>query len=836
MKIFRRLDYWMHRRERDAELAEEMAFHREMSGEPIGNATIAREDARAVWIWPWLESVFQDLRYAIRNLLKQPGFALVALLTLGAAIGLNTSFFSVFDAIVLRLWPVRNPSELVKILAQEERSRPHGLPVAEYRHLADHAKTFSSIFAAFESPVHLGFEGFGRNSWGMFVSGNYFQTLGVRMELGRGFLPDEDRLDDPQHVVVLSYPVWRDRFGSDRGIAGTQLRIDDIPFTVVGVVSEDFTGTAGGREDLWIPIAAFTSLRPNDPSTRAFINVPDNCCASFGGRLGPGVKRAQAAAELDVLHRQFESMNKLDASRIVLADPSMMAGHPKRKTFLPVFGLMFAALILVLLLACANVSNLLIARAAARQREIEIRRALGAGRSRIVRQLLTEGFVLALAASAIGIAIASKLPQFLLRMAADDAPYMRLTPDAKLIAYAALLAAVTCIAFALAPALQGTRTTHAAARLRLRNVLLTSQVAMSVVLLIGAGLMLTGVEHARRHDPGFRISDVSVLSMELPASSYDPKRVRELNAELARHLSEVRAGMTVREPLGNAHWAMRFRLPGEAKDVSHDLEFHEISPEYFDVLGIPIVAGRNLAATDEGRHNIVVNQAMARRYFNGENAAGKSIIVGENVMQIVGVSRDAYVSYLESVSPLMFELPTGRQVPRVLVRSGDAGSIETVTSIVRQLEPRARVQAIPLADNLTQRLSGSRVMAGIAGMLGAFALVLAIVGISGVFAYVVEQRTKEIGIRMALGADAKQVLSLVLSGTARAVAIGLMAGFVVAGAAARLLSEYLYGVSPYDPRAYLAVGVVLAIAGLIAAFLPARRATRVDPLAALRVE
>ena len=837
MKTLRRLDYWLHRKQRDAELAEELEFHRSMAEQPIGNTTLAREDARAVWIWPWLESVGQDLRYALRNLRRQPGFTLVALATLGAAIGLNTSFFSVFDAMVLRLWPVKDPSHLVKILSQPKRiQRPGGLPLPEYRYFAEHAKTFSGVVAMAENPVHLGFEGFGKNSWGVFVSGNYFQTLGAAMDRGRGFLPEEDRLEEPQNVAVLSYPIWRDRFGSDHEIVGKQIHVDEVAFTVVGVAAEEFTGTLGGREDLWMPMASMQSIRPNDPNTRTFLRSADNCCVAVAGRLAAGVTRGQAQAELTVLSDQFRAEQKQDRTRISFADPSIMAGHPKRKNFMPVFGLMFAAIMLVLLLACANVSNLLMARASARRHEIEIRRSLGAGRARIVRQLLTEGFVLALGGAALGVAIAAKFPAFLLALASEDAPYMRLTPDAKLIAYAVLLAGIACIAFALAPALQGTKAKNTISRTRLRNALLTAQVAISVVLLVGAGLMLAGVEHARRQDPGFRIHDVSMISFELPASSYDPKRTREFSAELEAHLRDFEIAVTAREPLTNAHWALSFRLPGEPKETLHDLEYQEISPAYFDVLGIPIVAGRNLEPGDEARRAIVVNESMARRYFNGENPVGKSIIANEQVREIVGVARDASVAYVEGVSPLMFQPFAGRQIPKLLVRSNAQGVVEQASSMAKQIEPRARIQASPLSGNLDRQLSGSRVMAGIAGMLGMFALALAAVGISGVFAYVVQQRTKEIGIRMALGAAPAQVIGVVMFGMARAAAIGFAIGFVAAAGVARFLGEYLYGVSPYDPKSYSVVAVVLAFAGLAAAYLPARRATRVDPLEALRVD
>jgi predicted permease len=843
MKLFRRIDYWMNRRKRDAELAEELDFHRsQIDPAELGNTARAREDARAIWIWPWLESVGQDLRYAIRNLRRQPGFALLALLTLGVAIGLNTSLFTVFDVVVLRLWPVNDPTRVVKIFAQEPRfKRPRGFSLAEYRYFSEHTRSFAGVIAMNEAPVRLGFEGFGKSSFGVFVSENYFSLLGVQMERGRGFLPEEDRLAAPENVAVLSYALWRDHFGSDSLIVGKQIEIDQVPFTVIGVTSEDFKGSSyEGEENLWMPLAAMQSLRPNEPGTREFLRSPRNCCSPMIGRLAPGSSRSQAQAELAVLSRQFHEENKLDPSSVILTDATVLAGAGKRKSFMEVFALMFAAFTLVLLLACTNVSNLLTARAAARQREIEVRRALGAGRGRIVRQLLTEGFVLALGASALGLALAWKLPALVVARVGGP-PDLSLTPDASVIAYAVALAAISCIAFALAPALHGTRPQTVRPRLPLRSVLLAAQVAMSVVLLIGAGLMIGGVEHARTQNPGYRISDVAVISVELPASVYDGKRVTAFSASLLSGIDGAGAtrnfGVAVREPLSNSHWNTMFRRSGEAAANQHDIEYQEISAGYFDVLGIPIVAGRNFQPGDAAREVIIVNETMARSYFEGEDPVGKSIITsGKDTREIVGVARDAYLTGLERLVPLYFQPFTGNEAPRLLVRANFPGAQDIVSGIVRRLEGRARVQSTPLTDNLDRQLAGSRTMAAISGMLGIFALILAVVGISGVFAYVVQQRTKEIGIRMALGASPNQVIALVLSGTARAAIIGLGIGYVAAAGCAKLLAEYLYGVSPYDPRAYFEVAAILAISALAAAYLPARRATRVDPLTALRVE
>jgi macrolide transport system ATP-binding/permease protein len=839
MKLFRRIDYWLNHRKREAELAEELEFHRSQGGPAeLGNATLAREDARAIWIWPWLESVGQDLRYALRNLRRQPGFALLALLTLGVAIGLNTSLFTVFDAVALRTWPVKDPKQVVRIFSVT-RHGPRGFSLAEFRYLRDHSKTFSGIVAVSDVRVRFGWEAFGKATISAFVPHDYFQVLGVQMERGRGFLPDEERMEQPESVMVLGYALWRDQFASDPEIVGKTIRVSEIPFIVVGVAPEDFTGSVEvGTEQLWMPLPAMLLFAMNLADTRSFLTNPQDCCIGIAGRVAAGVSQGQARAELDVLSRQFRAENRLDASTVRFVEPTLLAGHSKRKSILPVFALMFTGVILVLLLACANVSNLLIARAAARQREIAVRRAIGADRARIIRQLLTEGLVIAAGASALGVALGWKLPAYVFVLMGEG-PGVNLTPDFATIGYASALAAIACIAFALAPALHGTRPRSSRAKLPLRSFLLGSQVAISVVLLIGAGLMVAGVQHARDHDLGFRVADINAISIDLPAHSYDTKRLVAFSAQLQHELESVapgRFGITAREPLANSHWATEFRLPQEPAATAHDVEFQEVAGDYFGMLGIPMMAGRKLQPADLASHAIVVNETFAKRYFDGANPVGKTIITGTQTREIVGVARDAYLTGLDQFVPLFFQPFTGAETPRVLARTDFPGAADLVAQTVKGLEARARIQSVPLSENMARLLQPIQVMAGIAGALGGFALLLAVIGMSGVFAYVVQQRTQEIGIRMALGAEPKQVIALVLAGTARAAAIGLAIGYVAAAGAAKLLAEYLYGVSPYDPRAYFQVAAILAISALAAAYLPARRATRVDPLTALRVE
>lgn len=837
MKLLRRISYWLHRKQRDAELAEELAFHRAMAQSPIGNTTLTREDARAVWIWPWLESVMQDLRYAIRNLRRQPGFTAIALMSLSAAIGLNTSLFTVYDAIAWRMWSVRDPAHVFKIMAPEPPiGRLVGLSLAEFRYFAGHSKSVSSFIAASDGHVHLAYERPGEVTHGLFVSANYFDMLGGPLQYGRGFRSDEDILDAPQTVVILSYAVWRDHYGSDPAVLGSKITVDDVPFTIVGITQEDFTGTSSGREDVYMPLAAMQSLRPRDQSTRDFLRSPDHCCSAISGRLASGFTRAQAAAELNVLSRQFATVEKRDPDQITLLDPTILAGFDKRREIIPAFILMFVAVTMVLMLACANVSNLLLARAAARQHEIAVRRALGARRARIVRQLLTEGALLAVGASALGLALASRLPAYLFARIGDG-PNVHITPDSTVIAYAIALAAIACVAFALAPALHGTHAAAPRRRFPLRSVLLAAQVAFSVVLLVGAALMLQGVRRGQNQDPGFRVNGVSVITLDLPASAYDPQRRRNFYAELSRELEKLPGsqpiGVTAREPLVNSHWATGIRRPNQP--CCFDTEMHEISAGYFDVLGIPILAGRNFLPSDNASR-IIINESLAQRYFPNENPIGQTLIADQSNREIIGVARGALLTGLERQVPLFFEPFSGALPPKLLVRSDFAGATELVAAIAKKLDKRIRVYSRPLSANLDLLLAPMRVGAEIAGMLGIFALALAAVGMSGVFAFIIEQRTKEIGIRMTLGAQPQQVITLVLASTTRAVIIGLAAGYLAAAALARLVAGFLYGVSPFDPPAYFAAGAILAAAAIAAAYLPARRATRIDPMRALRID
>jgi predicted permease len=817
----------------------------------FGNLTLLRETSRDVWLWPWLEGAWQDVWYGLRCLRREPGFALLVILALGAAIGLNTSLFTVFNAVVLRSWPLKDASRVVRILARSPRPINGaygftGVSVAEFRYLADHTQAFSAIFSLAQRRIHFGFEPFGKGSTAILVAADHFRRLGSDLTMGRGFLPEEDVVSAPEPVMVLSYGVWQDHFGSDPAILGKRIPVNDVPFTVVGVAGKTLN-LNGEHEDAWIPLSAVQLLYPNDPNNRDWLSSPNACCEPVAGRLAPGVSHRQAAAELQVLDSRFDAIQNgqpigaspQPANPFVLVDAKILAGDPEAPEITKIFGAMFMGMTLIVLLACANVGNLLVARAAARRREIEVRAAVGASRARIIRQLLTESLLLALGAGGVGVLIAFQFPSVALRvMFENDAPQLLLTPDGTVFAYVLALALLACLCFGLAPAIHGTnpRQMH---RFRLRSWLLAVQVVLSVMLLTGAGLMLQGVSRAAHRNPGFQVANVNVTSFELPASAMSQQRIRAFAATLLLEFPGVTGsdpfGLTVRAPLEGV-WNTAYRLPQESRDQLKRISIQEVTSGYFATLGIPLLAGRDFRPEETTRPVIVVNEIVARHWPNTPAAVGQTLIVAGTARQIIGVVRNTYSAELDHLAPILYQPVSGFDTPKVIFRSANAGMAPAVEALARRIQPGVRAETLPLSKYVDRRLAPSRASAQIAGVLGVFALALATVGMFGVFAYAVQQRTKEIGIRMALGAQTAQVVRLVVAGTTRALVLGLVVGFGAAAAAARLIGEYLHGLSPFKPGPYTLSATILALASLAASYIPVRRATRIDPMAALRNE
>jgi len=857
IRLLRRLRYWLDRGKMDAELAEEMEFHRAMLAHDggaraaMGNITRAREDARGIWIRPWLESLWQDAAYAVRTMRRERGLTITALLALGSAIGLNTSLFSIFNAIALRPWPVHDPSRVV-VAHRFGREGGGDFGIAEYRYLAQHSYAFSGLVAMRNGErVEVG----DSLQQLTYVSGNYFRVLGVGMERGRGFLDQEDLTGAPLAVAVISHDLWENRFGADPQIVGRSIRLDDIPFTVVGVTPVDFTGTNPLRNDIWTPLPAKKLLRPNDPSVQGWLTAPDYCCTPMAGRLAPGVTRVQAQAELAILLDQFRTHNRMDRQRpqIVVAGTSWIETPRKKRQVVPTILTLFSAVTLVLLLACANVGNLLLARASARRQEIAVRLSLGGSRFRLIRQLLVESMLLALAAATLGLAMALVVPSAVIHRLAEDQTFQT-SLDLNVLIYTSGVAILSCLAFGLAPALHGTGGGISAAlkagaagagaplkRYPLRSVLLSVQVAISVILLTSAGLLVRAMQRAQALNPGFDVQNVTAVSIELPASQYTGPRTQELTRDLLAQLDQSRelpaSALTLNPPLSNSNYSTSFQLTDQPGSPLLHIFSNEISGGYVAALGMRLLAGRNFVAEDASRDVVMINEAAEKRWWPGENPLGRTILANDKMRQIVGVISDTYTNDLSSIEAVIYLPITGHWgAPFVLVHDRGAAALDRIAAIVKRIEPRAQTHAEPLATSFSRKLQPSIYGSELAGLLGLLALAIASVGMSGVFAYVVGQRTREIGVRMALGAPPAQIVRLVLGSSVRALAFGLGCGMAGAAGISALLANALPGIHPLDPLAYANVVLLLSGAVALASAIPARRAIRVDPVRALRWE
>ena len=884
--LFRRLGQWARRDRAERDLVEEIEFHRAMrqarfeadgmrpdeaaaaSRRALGNQTLAREDAREVWVAAWLASLLQDVRYALRSLRKQPGFTLTALAVLGPAIGLNTTLATLASSLLWQPWPVPEPATLVLMFKTsamapgQSGNRRDGdgsaeFQFSEYRSLADRAQ-LTTIFAtncgrelrmeACEVQVD------DERTMAAFVSGNYFSALRVEMARGRAFRRDDDNMNRPAAVAILSHALWQRRFGGDPDIIGRDIGLDALPFTVIGITPAEFTGPTLLARDVWIPIAAGGLLRPG---TRPAVWV------ELGGRLADGATRERAEAELQSI---FQPANGRP-SRMHLTGTSSFSRPNDRRELYSGFSVMLLGVLLVLLLACANVGNLLLARMLARGREIAVRASLGASRLRIVRQLLTEGLVLSIAASLLGLWIASFLPTFVFEQAAGEPHRLAfpVAPDAGVLGYACGLAAVTCLSFGLAPALYATRRDLVAARRdrggpagsRLRAVLLCTQIATSVVLLSAAGLLIRSLQHARAVERGFQVEDLSVITFDPPAS-HVPDRIGKFARALIDSLDGAApVGAAAIMAPGPQNNTLRVTIDHAESKERRQVRVIEISANYFDVLGLPIVAGRALTGADAGRDVVVINEAMARQQWPLDAAPGRSFVTrsaaGLTDQMVVGIAKNADPTGDtrpgDDPSPVIYRLvgsgvalhgrrPGDAQwgLPELLVRGDLTTGLQALRARANALDSLVAVRAAPLTERFDRRLGEPRFLASIAGVLGGVALALAAVGVFGGFAFIVRQQTREIGIRIALGARSVQVVRGVLGIGARPLVAGVVLGLAGSLAGAQLLRSSLLGLSPLDPWAYVSVLAVLGVAAVAALGVPAWRATRVDPTIALRSE
>jgi putative ABC transport system permease protein len=810
-----------------------------------------------------METLLQDIRYGWRMLAKSPGFTVVAVLTLAIGIGANTAIFTVINAAMFHALPYRDPSRLVHLwetrpeheFIQMEASRPNFLEWQEANHV------FSGIAGYTGMDLSLTGRGNPERVMAARVTSNFFDVLGVRPLLGRAFLPGEDR-SGGERIALLSYGMWQSHFGGDPKAVGQALTLSGDTYTVVGVLPREFQFAKRGQAQLWIPL----NPSPDESQRRTFhwVNVV--------GRLRDGVTLHQAQAEMTGLQQRLASeypdANQGGDARVVPLHEEVVG--PVQ----PVLVALMAAVGLVLLIACVNVANLLLARAKTRQKEIAVRVALGATRWRLLRQVLTESTILSLSGGLLGIVWARWGVDLLLAAVPGQImasmPYLRgLTLNLEVLEFTLAVSLLTGLVFGLVPALQssqlnlqetlkeGTRAAGGGTHHRVRNALVVSEIALSLMLLTGAGLLFKSLVRILDVNPGFETQNLLAMNVSAPPARYgDPKHNQTLVRELidrTQKLPGVRgAGLIDVTPLnggGTTSFSVEGRpapLPGQAPEANT----RDASPGYFNVMGIPLIHGRFFTEHDnmDAPLVLIINQTLADKMFPGEDAVGHRFIFTYSAqpitMEIVGVVGDEQLGGIDqSFTPVLYSSSFQSNDTDVTLLVRAASDPTSITAAVRaeiaNFDPNVLVGSAVTIRKIIADSPSVFLRRFPALLIGAFALLavlLSAVGIYGVLSYLVTQRTREIGVRMALGARPGHVLRMLMGEGLRLAAMGIGIGLIAAAAVTRLLSGLLFGVVPTDATVFLAVPGVIALVTLAACWIPARRATKVDPMVALRYE
>ncbi|HXI43714.1 MAG TPA: ABC transporter permease [Bryobacteraceae bacterium] len=897
-KLLLRLRSLVRRERIDNELDAELRFHLEqqiqenlaagMSDDEanyaarrtIGGLLQFKEQCRDTRRINWIADLAKDVRYALRILRKSPGFTAAAVLSLALGIGINTAVFSLINAVLLRTLPVKSPEQLVVFNHRNDISYPM------YQDLRDGNTVLAGLLCRFTIPASMSAGGQTDRITAELVSGNYFQVLGVGALIGRTLMPDDARMPGAQTVVVLSNAFWRRRFGSDPGVVGKTIRLDGHPMTVVGITPAGFQGIeVGVSPDVRVPVTMYRALVPDLPAN-VDMNFRGWAWLDLVGRLKDGARMAQAESALNAFYVHarenevngvFKDIPAFAKARVLAETLRLESGGRGVSEFRDMFSrqlwILMAAVSVVLLIACMNVASLLLARAMARQREIAVRLALGASRVRVVRQLITESVILVLISTAASVAVArwgshvlaSFLPEGRLPV------FLDVEPDFRVLAFAVIVSLAAGILFGLAPALQLTRSAVAPAlkaqatlsglrgSLTLRKVLTIAQVALSLLLLEGAGLFVRTLRNLKAVDIGYDRENVLLLELVPLLNGYSndqSTRFFEQVIERVNQLPGVRsASIGSMGLLGPGLRIEGVHAEGENTPRAEGGGWiNSVSPKYFETLKVPLLLGRSFTAHDtkSAPKVAIVNQTFARRFFGGGKAVGRHVVVGDVNVEIVGVVRDGkYKDVREeprNVVAVRGEPPNVVYVPfeqnlgvpmTLYVRT--VGDPAKVTSAIRR-EVQAVDANVPIYNvrtleaQLDESLSQERLMATLSSWFGAFALLLASIGLYGVLAYSVTRRTNEIGLRMALGAEPGGVIWMVLREALLLVGTGVAIGVPLALALARSVSSLLYGLKPTDSLTISAAVALLFAVAATASYLPARRASRVDPMIALRYE
>jgi predicted permease len=840
-------------------------------------------------------NIWNDIRFALRTLRKSPVFTGIAVLSLALGIGANTAIFTLLDQVLLRLLPVKEPNRLALLTMRGSHYGSNwgsnAISYPMYQDFSRNNQVFSGMFCRFGYYFSLTFQGRTERVHGELVSGSYFPVLGVGAAVGRTFTPEDDGPPGGPPLAMLSYDYWKSRFAGDPSIVGKNVLVNGRNLTVIGVSAQGFDGVElGSRPGVFVPVMLKAQMTPGWDAIKdrrmRWVNA--------FGRLKPGVSLTQAKAslqpffhgmlEMEVKEPAFKTASAYTRQQFLKNIIDVLPGsqgksYLRRQLSTPLWVLM-AITGGVLLIACANVAGLLVARAAARQREIAIRLALGAGRARLVQQLLVESLLLSSMGGVLGLALAIWTDRILLSFLPPDTASLNVSsaPDLRILLFTVAVSFATGILFGLVPALQATRADVAptlkdqagavvgGAHVRFRKALVAAQVTLSLLLLIGAGLFIRSLRNLRNLGPGFETENVVAFNIDPSLNSYDVAKTKDFYRRLTENLAAMpgvrSVGLASMRILEDNEWDSSVSVEGYSAKAGENIAafMNSISPGYFATLGVPFLTGRdfNFKDTEEIKHSpdpdgmvprvVIINEKFAKKYFGTTNAIGRHVGFGSDPgakidMEVVGVVKDIKYTNLRDEIPIQMFVPYLANshvngMTTYLKTTLDANQAGTgVRALVRQLDPNLPVYAMrTIEKQIANSLLTERLIASLSTVFGVLATLLATIGLYGVMAYTVARRTREIGIRVALGAFERHVIWLVMREVVILVSIGVVAGFAAAMALTRLVSSQLFGVTSMDPLTLIAATLGLALVACLAGYIPALRASRVDAIRALRYE